>query len=98
MRNNPAQLRGRYNTWVPPVVDPYRGVPAMPYYPVPFYPPPVPHMMRGTPRGGRRGGRPNLQSPPPLPLPSLEPPPGVTLDPRALRSYVDLDAPEEETV
>jgi len=32
------------------------------------------------------------------PVHSLEPPPGVSADPRALREYVDLDAPPEEEI
>ena len=40
-----------------------------------------------TPRGGKKRM-----------TPRKEPPPGVALDPRALKEYVDLDAPSEESV
>jgi len=71
----------------------------------PAYIPPIPSGQYYTPqptyrrgggnrgnRGGYRGQRQNQ------PIGELEPPAGVTPDPRSLREYVDLDAPAEETV
>jgi hypothetical protein len=69
----------------------------MGYYHAPFYPPPQ-QMMNRTPRGrDRRRNVPVRGVLPMAPLP-MEPPPGVAPDPRPLRTYVDLDAPPEDSI
>eukprot|EP01112_Ceratiomyxa_fruticulosa_P007893 TRINITY_DN2055_c0_g4_i1.p1 TRINITY_DN2055_c0_g4~~TRINITY_DN2055_c0_g4_i1.p1 ORF type:complete len:1115 (-),score=317.45 TRINITY_DN2055_c0_g4_i1:61-3405(-) len=60
------------------------------------------HPQYPNPGGGRGRGGAGLRHTP-YPQPSrgrvpLPPPPGVTADPRAMRDYVDLDAPSEDSI